>query len=767
LLGSTALVTALILEAVSAAAQDPPDQDAPQQNILERITVTAQRREESVLTVPSSIEVFDSEKIEDLGITNIDDVVRLTPGLSAPLTTSILNTTHLTIRGIGSDISSSSIAVYVNDTPLQVRSIGDAQAADSLYPLVFDLARVEVLRGPQGTLFGSSAQGGAVRFITREAGEEWEGHSLLEFSHISDGELGYQAGVAGGGPISDNVGFRGSAYVQRVGGWIDFRPLKTNLIGTDLYPNRDDANSADNVALMATFDIEAADNFTITPSILWQQQEADGQNRFWRDFSSHGNYVNRDLFPATVDNEFFLASLNVVWELEHFDVYSTTSYLDRTRDSTADLSFGFAGFFGGDFTTPVASMLFAMENPQEQFTQEVRLQGVAFDDRLNWVVGGFYRDLDQVADFIELSPFFDDLLIAYFGFPSIIIFGEALVDGDKTVVEHDTSKDRELAFFGQLDYEIVPDWTLTGGLRFAKTENEGTISREGPLFATPGVIEIETSSEESVWLPKIGVKFEPSDDWMLYATASRGFRPGGGNVVPAIGLCASGLAALGLTDVPPDFDADFLNSYEVGVKGTTEDGGLALALSAFHSKWEDVQDSVSLGSCGLRYIDNLGSAISQGFEAQVVAAVTDGLELGLSAAYTDGYFEETIVIGTVPVVNEGDPLDTPPWKITGTVDYTFGQTEESEAYIHLDAQYASDYTLAVDPLSTFPEGSRRPSSLIASARLGLRVGPWDVSMFANNIFDSHKVLRSDLVAGQEIDTIATPRTIGLTVRSEF
>lgn len=766
LLGNSAVAAALLFGgSVAGAAED--DARRSGSVALEEIIVSAQRKEESVLEVPSSIEVFNSAAIEDLGIRNIQDIARLTPGLYAPPRGSIFNTTNITIRGIGSDISSSSTAIYVNDTPIQVRSIGDAQAADSVYPMVFDLERVEVLRGPQGTLFGSSAQGGAVRFITREPGSVWDGHTQLELSQVKDGEVGYQVGAAAGGPLSDNVGFRGSVYYQKVGGWIDFHPLKDNLIGEDRFPDVNDANSADNVAVTAALSWNVTDKITITPSILWQKQQADGQSRFWRDFSSGGRYVNRDLFPANIENEFVLASVTGKWQLDSFDFYSTTSYMDRKRASEADLSFGFSGFLGGDFTTPVTSVTFSMQNPQQQFTQEFRLQGLALDSRLNWVVGSFYRNLEQQADFTEFMPHFDDLLIGYFGAPTSVVFGSDLIDGSIGALQHDDSRDTEVAGFTQLDYEFVPGWTLTGGLRYARTRNEGAIRREGPLQQTPGALTLETSATESVWLPKVGLKYEPGDNWMVYTTASRGFRPGGGNTTPNFGLCESGFEALGLTEVPANYKADFLNSYEVGLKGNTDDGRFSLVTSLYRSDWKDRQDSVSLGSCGLRYIDNLGSAVSQGVELQFAAAILNDLKLGVSAAYNDSYFKDTIVIGTVPVVEKGDQLDMPPWMVTASLDYAFTAFGNNEGYVHLDAQYASGHEVSLGADAAFPETADRPASTIAAARIGLRTGIWDVSLFANNLFNSDKVLRTSASAGQLIDEIATPRTVGVTVRSKF
>jgi len=770
MLAGTALACALGAAAQSASAAEVPGAAAAEPAAIAELVVTAQRREESILEVPASIEAFDQAAIQRLGIKDVSDVIRLTPGLFIRPPDTTGNTTNVMIRGIGSDVSSSATAVYVNDTPVQIRAVGAASATDSLYPLVFDLERVEVLRGPQGTLFGASAEGGAIRFITRQPGREWSGHALAEVSSVKSGGLGYQAGVAGGGPISEAIGFRASAIVQRSGGWIDLRPQTATLIGPDLYVDDKDTNVSDKAAAMLTVAIRPTDSVTVTPSLMWQKE--DGRYpRIWRRLSGGGSYVSGDLYPGKVDSEFVLGSLGVQWKFNSFDVYSTTAYLDRTRDSSSDLGIAFSGFLGGSSTTPVTSVLFQMENPQKQFTQELRLQGVALDERLNWVAGGFFRKLKQNTFFREDMPHFDALLVSYFGVPTRFVFGSDLIDGRYASIHTDESLDYERAAFGQLDFEIAPGLTLTGGLRVVNTENDITITRQGPLNrgTTGGVLVTHAEASQTVWLPKAGIKYEFSDDWMAYATASRGFRPGGANTTPTTAICAAGMAALGITEVPGSYDADYLDSYEVGLKGGTSDGRHQASLSAYSSKWKDRQDQVSLGSCGLNYIDNLGTATSRGVELQVVSAPTENLRLTFSGAYNRAKFKDTIVIGTVTVVNAGDRIDAPPWMLSAALDYTIPTGGSLDGYVHLDAQYTSGYKTRIssDDLAIYPDARNRPSATFVNARVGVRRSEWDLSLFANNLLDSNEILRTSQTSGEPMDIVPTPRTIGVTLRREF
>jgi outer membrane receptor protein involved in Fe transport len=194
---------------------------------------------------------------------------------------------------------------------------------------------------------------------------------------------------------------------------------------------------------------------------------------------------------------------------------------------------------------------------------------------------------------------------------------------------------------------------------------------------------------------------------------------------------------------------------------------MSFVASLYRSDWQDRQDSVSLGTCGLRYIDNLGGAVSQGVELQLAASVFENLKLGLSAAYNDSSFKDTVVLGSVPVVQKGDELDMPPWMVTASLDYSLLAFETGRAYVHLDGQYASGHSVSVGADTDFPESARRPKSLFASARVGMRFGAWDVSLFASNLFDTHRIVRADAVASEPIDELPRPRTVGVTIRSTF
>jgi outer membrane receptor protein involved in Fe transport len=241
---------------------------------LEEITVTATRQAVSIQDVPVSVSALDQSAITQFGISNIEDIARLTPGLDS----SIGNTGQsiITIRGIYSIVGTATTGVYIDDTPIQVRFLGAGLAAGSSYPTLFDLDRIEVLRGPQGTLFGSGSEGGTLRFITPDPSlTRWSGHARSEFSFNQNGSPSTQFGVAGGGPIvAEQLGFRVSVYAQSDGGWLDRAPYPSSGI------SERNTNSDSSLALSAALSWKISSNLTLTPSLFYQRQNVDNQSTF-------------------------------------------------------------------------------------------------------------------------------------------------------------------------------------------------------------------------------------------------------------------------------------------------------------------------------------------------------------------------------------------------------------------------------------------------------------------------------------------------------
>jgi Outer membrane receptor proteins, mostly Fe transport len=786
-LGRMAAASALLSSVTVTMAQEADT--SRNESIISEVVVTAQRREESLQEVPMSLQVFDQESITKSGIKDIEDIVRMTPGLNVVPTGGLASgPTNVSIRGVSGSAGQATTGIYIDDTPVQVRFLGGGRGADSAYPAVFDLARIEILRGPQGTLFGAGSEGGAVRFITTEPSlTEWSGHARSEVSSIDGGDLGYQFGLAGGGPlVSDRLGFRASAYYRKDAGWIDREPYTNNVVSQRTpvaIHAEDDVNSTTVKSATAALTWRISDSFSLTPSVMWQQEERSDVGIYWRELSDpqSGRFVDGQLFSSPTQDEFTLSSLKALWETGAADVYSITSYMDRTRDSRRDYSFGITGFVLPAFLPPGTPLPSGLEypiipassehaDPQQQFTQEVRIQSRSSSgDALNWVFGVFYQDIKQRASQSLHTPGFDDLL--GFFLPGLTVegaFGAPLLQpGDVAYVETASSRDKQTAAFAQVDYKVVPKLTLTAGLRYAHTGFEFANDLRGPL--TGGGSSGAASSSQDDWLPKFGVKYEPADNLMMYATAARGFRPGGANL-EAAPACAPSLAEFGLDSVP-EFGADYVWSYEAGVKGNSSGGRFLWDVGAFFIDWTEIQRGVNMASCQVEFIANLGSAVSKGADLQLSAALVDDLIFGLAVGYTDSYFEDTVVLGSAPpLVVSGQKLPTPPWTIVSSLDYSFSPfANPSEMYLMLENQYSTSYhTETPGELSDDPDTSRYGASNNTSVRLGMRFGAgWDASLFVTNVFDETPKLVNPSYFGIVRGYTLQPRTVGLTVRTNF
>lgn len=756
------LVLAVVLGGASAFAQTASEPEG-----LEEITVTATRAARSIQEVPLSISAYDQNSITRLAMSNVEDLARLTPGLDETLGNTGI--AIISIRGIYSTVGTATTGVYIDDTPIQVRFLGAGSAAGSAYPALFDLDRVEVLRGPQGTLFGSGSEGGTVRFITPQAGlSSWNGHARGEFSTYSNGVPSSQFGLAGGGPLLDGkLGVRVSAYVQNDGGWVDRSPYP----GDD-FPDRN-TNSSSTQAVNLALSWAPADGVSVTPALYYQRSKQDNQNGFWLNTSNigAGQFLSNDIVAQPTLDRLVLPSLRVQWDLPGVSLYSNTSYLDRASDATLDYSIYLTELLTGNFTGPHTAAPAYFRNPQRQFTQEIRAQSSDIDARLHWVVGAFYQQVKQKADEFVVAPQLGDLTQTLFGLSVADLFGFDALPGGIVYLGKDISTDKQVAGFGQLDWRVTDAWTITAGVRVSHSSFSYTNVQDGPFNGGPSGS--SGGSSENDTTPKVGITYKPSRNLMFYGSAAKGFRPGGSNTPVSAILCEPDLTKLGLTSAPSTYTSDHVWSYELGAKGSALARRLQWDASAFYIRWSGIESSVALPSCGFQYIGNLGGATSKGFDLQINALVGGGLTIGVSLGYTDAKYSETVAgAGTKPIVTKGERLQIAPWHAALSADYSFSPFSNGlTPYLHLDGQFTNSYRVGNSADALYdPVVSLYDSTKFATARVGFKVGAWDVSAFAKNLFNSHPILlrthyylASDLVLGQSF----APRLIGVTATYAF
>ncbi len=739
---------------------------------LQRVVVTANRRPQFAEQVPMSLSAVTQDTLDKQGAVDIEDLSRITPGLSAHATT-IFGNPNVSIRGISSTAGAATTAIYIDDAPIAVRG-GDAVAGGTAYPRLFDLDRVEVLRGPQGTLFGSGAEGGAIRFITPTPRTDAIGGYVKAGAAVTEGGEGsYQSGVAVGGPISgDTLAFRASAFNSYDGGYIDHVDRET---GAPTDTNSNGVNTS--VARVALLWRPTA-ALTITPAVFYQDRDEKDRSTYYEDAGVDKTYNH---IRQPTHDRFALSSVSVDYDFDKFSVKSVTSFFDRTQHRIDDYSYALTPAFTGSTEVIAADPGFTGSNfeatSQHNLTEEVRFS--SNDDgssKWSWVAGLYGSRANQVqSQFIDLD--LTTFTMDIFGAPPIAIFGVP-ADGNNAYLEHDTLRDRDYAVFGETNYKFTPSSTLTLGLRDSHNEFTFDTTEDGPLAG--GGVAFGGSQKGHALLPKVALSQEVGKSDLIYASASRGNRVGGANPSYA-GLpgCAGDLAALGLTDAPRTYDSDYVWSYELGYKSRMLNQTLELAASAFTVDWTDIQQRVTLPTCHFGYTSNMGKAHSRGGDLQLQLKATKALLLSAAVSYTDAYFTKTAYApdgassGTgTPLVVGGEKLPIAPVNLSVGAEYAWAPTDGTHAFVRGDYQYANAYK-STGPVGSYdydPGEYNTPQTHYFSLHGGLTVGKVDFQLAVDNLFDSKtELMRTHNSIADPSFQAATfrPRTIGFTTEYKF
>ena len=787
---------------VYAADQGPPspqDQPPQQGGGLTEVVVTATRREETLSRVPISVSAMTQESMDQRGIKDFSDLVRFTPGVKLEQNT----TNNISIRGISATGGASTTGIYIDDTPIQIRGIGGS-ATDTL-PQAFDIDRIEVLRGPQGTLFGAGSEGGTVRYITTQASTtRSSAYSRGEVSFTQGGRPNYELGVAGGTPIIDGtLGIRVSAWYRRDGGWIDrVDPYTFQTVDAN-------ANRTQNAVVRMNMLWTVNDSWTVTPSVYYQNRRINDNNLYWPFLSDPGSdrYISANPENGGGRDRFVLPALKIEGDLGFAHLIFNSSYFDRKQTvptysgTLYDISFyqtligldADFNFLPGfplnledgtglhlppslhDYRSPTYQL-----NTQRNVTEELRLQSANPDARVLWTVGLFYtnnrqHDLNRIYD-----PDLNRLTETLSGQSYQDVFGGAVntPEGDSWRVDTH-SRDRQQAIFGEATFNVTDQWKVIAGARYSHTEFAFSLYNAGAqLFADPTLV--NPSQKENSFTPKLGVSFQADRDNLYYATYAKGFRPGGGNQPIPIVACQKDTEAFGITEVPNSYKSDTTQSYEVGAKNNVA-GRVRVASSIYYIRWNEIQQSVYLPTCGLSFVSNLGQALAKGADIQADVLLTDALTLQLAAGYTDArYTKDSRAASNAGIVTaNGDSIEgpdgRPPSPFTGTVGLEYRFTAmEHEMYVRGDYEYSARAkwvgpTQDPNTLQYNPLAFTLPSTSFASARAGLRHNSWDFSAFVDNLTDAHPIRSYDFQVDPGTgDSVLTrnstfrPRTFGVT-----
>lgn len=758
---------------------------AQSEGALEEIVVTATKQKEAIDKVPISITALGRDQMDAQGVRTVDDVVRETPGIDfsrSPFGGGTGST--ISIRGIISNTGASTTGVYIDDIPIQSRATQE-NFAGTTFPEVFDLDRVEVLRGPQGTLWGAGAEGGAIRFITPEPGlEDYSGYGRAEVAGTVDGDPSYEAGAALGGPIiPDKLGFRISGWYRRDGGYVDRVDEDTGVT----YPN---SNFQDSEVARAALLWTPMDTLRITPSIYYQNVRLNDTGSIWEGLADPGAGVfkNGHVLQEPTNDVFYLPALKTELGLGGADLTTVTSYFYRKeRNQADDTNFESVIWTGLPYPVfPGQNAPAFIGTSQNILSQEVRLQSHDPDAALKWTIGAFYSNArEEDFNFVE-DTFFDALIERATGLTTQELFGIPLADGKYTFLGTTVSHDVQVAGFGQADYRILDDLTLTTGLRVARTDFSFVQGYGGPVNYSgsgPSYKTLTGHQGESPVTPKFGIAYQATENDLLYFSAGEGYRIGGANSpVPLNPACRGDLAKLGLSASPLEYQSDSTWSYEAGIKDKSFDNHLLVEASVFHIDWNNIQQYVGLPDCGgIGFTANLGTASSNGFDLQARVRPLNSLTLTASVGYTDATYSKTVGSGGTIIVNQGDtvgspPLGISPWTLAVSAEYDFTPVDGYDCYIRIDDSYRSHNTgksaalddpnaLAYDPNIPFD-----PATNELDLRFGAVVGGADVSLFVNNVLNSHPLLqRTHDIPGSPLyyDLTFRPLTAGVTATYRF
>lgn len=685
------------------------------------IIVTATRRTERLQDVPLSVTAFDQKQLDELGIVGYEGIAQNTPGIVVNRPTQNFN--NFTSRGINTNGYSaglqSAVAIYVDELPISAN--GNSTILD---PNLYDVERVEFLRGPQGTLFGSNSLAGAMRIITK-------GPDLDEFQASAGVDLGltgsdsvrqrYNA-MVNVPIINDQMGLRVTGYYRNEDGWVD-------NVGTGIK----NSNSMEAYGGRAILLMQPTDRFKV-------RLLASYENSMPADSAltnpARGDFVRRsdrpDLFQAELKNY----NITVTNEFDFAELISSTTL------STYDASFyvDLAGTFAQAF--PFALDAYGYD---DLFVQETRLVS-RHSGPIDWVIGSFYYDKRRTVDF------------AYRSSPAFLAARNLTGLPNEYYQKFNSYTDqKEMAVFGEVSYHLSDSFWVTGGLRYGSTEvqsftraggynsNYLTLALFGfsnvPVTVTPIAYAEGLKVKDDSLSYKASVSWKPSDDLTTYATVSTGFR------TPVVNARAGLVSAINPNDlvIPAGATSDSVTNYEVGLKGRWLDGKLTANLAAYFIDWQDIQVQANRVSDSIQFATNIGGAESYGLEFEFMARPIEGLSLALNGSFNEAKVtkltaSEAAISGAVLGVR----LASPHFQGSGTLRYDFAIGKANSGYAAVNVSHAGSFpnqfpNVPGNPNAASPTFDYTEAWTNVNLYAGAKLGVLDLAVYVENLLDDKSI----------------------------
>jgi iron complex outermembrane receptor protein len=792
----------------------PQGSAADQPGGLDEVIVTAQKRAEASKDVPIAISAVSAEELAAANIQNYDDLTRAVPGMSFGSAGNGAGTgqTNIEIRGVSSTAGSATVGTYIDEVSVTVKNFYDG----ATQPRLFDLDHIEVLRGPQGTLYGASSMGGTIRFVTKQPDlNNFSAEVTGGVSHTARANgLNYENSEVVNIPIiQDKLAVRASFAYNYDAGWINnSSPFTGQLLNKGTNTEKD-LTAHINVLMVPD------DGLTIKPSLFVQQNKMGDSPAFYVPGVPLQAY-QPNLPPAPINpslpvtgglwnqskeiqesgnDRVYLPSVTVEKDLGFSDLTSVSAYfrrtIDRWQDGTPYNSAAFAIFFldtiPGANTTADDNIIAFLPSPVRyktdygQVSQEFRLatkpDQTLFNIPIKAVGGLYYADQWSTFKVYQVINNIDGAFQSIYGSP---LNGNGPIQqqlagligvnapytffpGGVDEYEYHYYNEKDYAAFTQLDAELLPHLHATVGLRY-------TLARESYDFYSYGFYETGNFTYDApfsevthfhAFTPKYGVSYDLSDNSNVYASATKGYRLGGPNSPVPIPSCqaAGDFALYSIPNPPPNnFSSDSLWSYELGNKSRLFDNRLSIDTDFFYIDWKNIQQSIFMVGCGYPITINAGDAVSYGPELELHYKVMQGLTVGFMGSLdhteiTRSNFPDTIQVGD-------RILNTPSWMANLSVEYKQPVLNDWLAYLR------ADYTFTGNSQGTFINGQANfhdPAYDVLNASLGLEGENWEFSIYGKNLTYDRRIITQPQVNEVVEGYTVYPMTLGMRAKVKF
>jgi iron complex outermembrane recepter protein len=736
---------------------------------LQEVIVTAEKRSQNLQDVPASVSAISGETLQAMGAESFTDYARSIPGLT--FTDAGAGRQTPAIRGINPSVGAAAVGYYIDETPIAgIEGVGGI-----VQPSLVDVSRIEVLRGPQGTLYGSSSIGGTIKLIPNEP-------NLSRFEGSVNGEALVTQGANGASPgvrtdlvlnvpiLQDLAAVRAAFWYRDVGGFINRTWSNAGELGI---ATGSPVGTVGNLPDEQTWGLRAIalfqpnEQLKISGMIYVERQHFDG----FTDITGGANNPNDQLVqsfisdtPEPQDNNIDLYNLTAKYSFGRFNLISSTSYVQRsqvTSEEGTSLIQLTPTFFGAPAYDGALANTGTFKQSAYNFAQEARLATTETIAGFDAVLGVFFSQAHDPRSYYYFPPNYNALVAN--NDPTNPVYAP---DGNVYSAWGPGYHDRQLAEFGELTYHFTDSLALTGGMRHYDVSNEFQLYQSGLLIGgnVPTVAFTDTSSSAKGNVYKGNLSYQITPDHLVYAQYSQGFRPGFGNS-PLPSECDSQYTL--------QVDPDSTKSYELGAKTEWLQRRLTVNTSLYRTNWANIQQGLLL-PCGFSVAENFGSAVIKGAELEAHVQLTHRLSAGLSATYLH---TELLQSSSLSGAVAGDPIQyVPNWQYALYTQTSFPILESEDGFARLDYQYTGH---SITNYSRLPDGSFDPTDEVQlvrqlNAKIGERYRAWEFALSGTNLLDDVSRLSLDpnasitvVVPGRPRYVVTRPRTFSVGATYKF